>query len=574
MNHNLYESIYSDCNIEGLKIIRSLPEEKYSFVLLIGINEDKKNYFYQEILNQSKLETANSSEENEIILESTIIDQKGAYFCIDEVSSENNIIWCNTENIMKNNYKDHLVYLKNIAKYCSKIILFTEYTDNYRILRCENFLNELLVPHSLFEDIDILLCIDMVNPSLNMTKNKNNIEINHFKILKSITKNFNIEYIENDDDDLDTSCLFRHLRNSQLASNLKKTSFANFLENIDEPPLEATKIFDTRLTQTFEEDINERLGLNLKSDYIDKYNESQNHSKHTEESTISDYYNQKEKNYLNYLNDHCKSEKDLENWKLSKENGISEEKEVLMKVYKERKNFFNIQKDLKTFLEMKKVEISEYKKRSSENIESLIKYCLAIFQNSFFENQIPDNLFHPSLSKIVKDFIYSDVENTLNNNDLILQQIIDGAIKDFKMLLGKFKSEPYNYDVDSKFETYKKDWSISIDKNCSVLKNECNKTLEIRIEEMEILLETIKSNVHHLDFNVMECINCCYFGSMYSLDDIQSISMELFKTDFKDAFVYCSKCDMISKVIDFKNRKYEFEIDSSTNKVKRIRQLS
>ena len=222
MNYTLYESIYSHCDVEGLKLIKSLPEEKYSFVLLIGINEDKKNKFYQEILKQSKLATQDEPEGNEKELEQfLVVDQKGAGFYIDETSSDNKIIWCNTENITVNNFKDHLIYLRNIARYCSKIILFIEYTDNSRIIKCENFLNELLLPQSQFEDIDLLLCIDMVNPSLNFTKNKNNISENHFKNLKSITRNFNIEYLENEDDDLDTSCLLTQLKPNQLTKDLR-----------------------------------------------------------------------------------------------------------------------------------------------------------------------------------------------------------------------------------------------------------------------------------------------------------------------------------------------------------------
>ena len=576
MNYTLYESIYSHCDVEGLKLIKSLPEEKYSFVLLIGINEDKKNKFYQEILKQSKLATQDEPEGNEKELEQfLVVDQKGAGFYIDETSSDNKIIWCNTENITVNNFKDHLIYLRNIARYCSKIILFIEYTDNSRIIKCENFLNELLLPQSQFEDIDLLLCIDMVNPSLNFTKNKNNISENHFKNLKSITRNFNIEYLENEDDDLDTSCLLTQLQPNQLTKDLRKVSCAKFLESIDEPPIKAAPIVNNEPTGFFqEEDFDRELGLNLNPDNAENYNENQNYSIETKESSSSDYYDEKKKNFLNYLSDYCKSETELENWKTSKISEIKKEKEVIMKVYEERKKFFSIHKDIKTFLQDHKLEITEYKKRSSENNESLINYCIEKFKDSFPEHEISDNSIQLSLSKIVKDFIYNDVDIILNNIDSNLKKIIDNAKEQFIDHMKNFKYAPYKYEIDLLFERCKAEWFTTLNESCLILKAECNKTLEIRIEEMEAHLRTIKSQIHELNFKIMECIYCDYLGSMNieNENDIQFICIDDLKGNVMDSNVHCSHCGERFKAIEFKYKNYEFEIDAGTSKVKRIQE--
>ena len=571
MNTTLYESIYSYPNPEGLKIIKSLPVEEYSFVLLIGINEDKKNKFYQEILKQSKLSNSNSLDANEMeIEESSIMDQKGACFCIDKTSLENKIIWCNTENIPNNNFKDHLVYLKNIAKYCSKIILFIEYTHNSKLVQCDTFLNELLIPQSNFKDIDLLLCIDMANPSLNSRKYKQSINSDYFKTLKSLTQNFKIQYLD-DDNDLDTSQLLQQLRDSPLTSNLKKASFSNFLDIIDEPPIKIVK--ENFNIPCKEEDIDKILSLDSKPNINIENAESQIHIVDKEVATPLDYYDEKMKNYLNYLSDYCNSEKELENWKSSKEDKIRQEMEVILKVYEEQKKYLSIKKDFEIFLQTNKVKITEDKIKSSQNIESIINKLIKEFQNSFPSYKISENLMNSRLSKTVKDFIYNDVEIIIINRDSNLKKIINRASEDFSQLLKNFKNKPYKFDLDKLFKKRKEEWFRSLKESCSILITECTETLEIRIAEMEKLVRTIKSQIPELDFRIMECIMCSYLGSMKSANGIDFITINDLNTEIMDQNIRCDQCWREFKAIDIVGKDYEFEIDSRTNAIKSIRQV-
>ena len=99
---------------------------------------------------------------------------------------------------------------------------------------------------------------------------------------------------------------------------------------------------------TQEEKINKLLGL-------DKKQSEKHNYKNTE--TDSNYYREKEKNYINFLNSNCHSSTSLQSWKTDKLSEIDDEMKIIEETYK-RRRFSLIESEFNTFL------IQKYPKKS------------------------------------------------------------------------------------------------------------------------------------------------------------------------------------------------------------------
>ena len=355
MNLVLYENHFSSPLSQTINHIKALPSKTYQLILLLGMNDNPKTEFYKKLIKSpqknpaaklSQLTKNNFQTYDEAQIPSTT--QTGAELFIDS----ENIIWCNTEDLSNPNSSSDKVYIQNIVQYCSKIVFFVEFTGLKDARECQNHLKN-MIDSRIERDLSVIICINIVNPNINLNSIKKAFDNIFFACLAERLKLFQKHFIEYSDLDVNSVEYLNSFKSlKQLASeNLTNLPCSVFFKTFEKPEeiknIQMVESYSSRnLTQ--EEKINKLLGL-------DKKQSEKHNYKNTE--TDSNYYREKEKNYINFLNSNCHSSTSLQSWKTDKLSEIDDEMKIIEETYK-RRRFSLIESEFNTFL------IQKYPKKS------------------------------------------------------------------------------------------------------------------------------------------------------------------------------------------------------------------
>ena len=565
MEYTIYKTYFSGPEQESITKIRDSAEFTHRFITLLGSNEVLKDQFYQKIFETTKKIQAPGFCDEIEEKDTNLPEFKGAKIFFDDATEEK-AIWCNTEDIKTKELNVSSIALRNLIKYSSKIIFFIEFSDYGKLKQSESILLEILNDKDLILDLEVLVCINIISARFKLETLKENISQNYFKDLNLFSKNLKFEFIKYSDDDTDALEFFNESWIAEVKRCSKKIDLTNFFKDI-----KCTE--DDLRTQSIAQaidipsNIDEILGLPAQKENIEKnpdIEELENEKTEPEkQETNLSYYQVIENNFENYVNNNCLSKTDLENWKNSKEEEINKELEIIKKIYQKRLNFFKTEERFKNFLSNNKIEVCNYIPDNRNDSESKIKYWVNQFISKKCGNHDQKDQLYVALSKIAKEFLYTVVENSLNESSNYLEKYLTEIKDDCIQLIKEFKSAPYKVEVDSDFCKLKQKWQKNNMMKYYAKEIESCETLNKRIEEFSTLLNTIKSQIPELNFKVMSCIKCGKLGTMKSENNVNFISLKELDTDGQSRKIKCESCRKEFEAIEFKGKNYHFDIDEN-----------
>lgn len=272
MSQVLFEDPLSNPNKGILSYIQNLDSNKYIFILLVGMNDNPKTEFFNNIVKSSNIETNNK----ESSAYSKSLDQaskndlppKAAELYIEEDKK----IWCNTKDLTSPNLSADKLYIKELAKNSSRVVFFIELNSINGLRDCEIYL-DYIMDNNMKYYLDLLICVSIVKPSLSPHLIENSMNSNYYSKLKQDLKCFQlliIPYPGLDVYNSDYSNEFNNLKRD-ICKNptiFEPNTFLKFYSNKNnkEPQKAKQTIPNQNLKINNEENLNKLLGLDKKKE--------------------------------------------------------------------------------------------------------------------------------------------------------------------------------------------------------------------------------------------------------------------------------------------------------------------